>query len=225
MDPSVPNPAAYLLDFIRQTEVGTKARSGYDVIYGFNQRHLSKPLTSHTVDEAIAAGPSWTRRFKSSAAGGYQFMNATLKDLKRELSLGGSQVLDPNLQDRLGYHLLLRRGYRDFVDRKISRTEFGRRLSQEWASFPVLANVRGAHRNLTRGQSYYAGDGLNKALVTPVEFETILDNVLELSVPRPRPEPPVIEPEPTPAIPVLTIEENILVIEQALKNIKELLNG
>lgn len=57
---------------------------------------------------------------------------------------------------------------------KISRTEFGKRLAQEWASFPVLAPVQGAHRKLKRGQSYYAGDGVNKALVTPGKVEAVL---------------------------------------------------
>src|SRR6185312_4179042 len=112
----------------------------------------------------------------SSAAGRYQFMRATLLGLRSELNLRGSQLL----QDRLGYHLLLRRGYDDFMAGKISRTEFGKRLAQEWASFPVLTVCKGAHRQLNRGQSYYAGDGLNKALVKPEKVEAVLDEVLKL---------------------------------------------
>lgn len=54
--------------------------------------------------------------------------------------------MDPNLQDRLGYHLLKRRGYEQFIAGLINRTEFGTRLAQEWASFPVLAATKGAHR-------------------------------------------------------------------------------
>ena len=37
---------------------------------------------------------------------------------------------------------------------KISRTEFGKRLAMEWASFPVLTYTKGAYRSVTRGQSY-----------------------------------------------------------------------
>ncbi|MFS2326353.1 hypothetical protein U2P60_13220 [Brucella sp. H1_1004] len=66
--------------------------------------------------------------------------------------------MDPDLQDRLGYHLAIRRGYNDYISGNISRTEFGRRLAQEWASFPVLAPTRGAHRALQRGETFYAGD-------------------------------------------------------------------
>lgn len=174
MDPSIPKSAAILLDFIRQTEVGTSGPSGYDVIYGFNQGKLPKRLTQMTLAEVQAAQPSWTRNFKSSAAGGYQFMRATLGGLIRELGLSGSQLLDANLQDRLGYHLLKRRGYLQWMAGTMSGVEFGKRLAQEWASFPVLAATKGAHRQLARGQSYYSGDKLNKALVSPSQIENLL---------------------------------------------------
>lgn len=199
MDPTVPAGAARLLDFVRQTEVGTEEPRGYDVIYGFNHDKLAKPVTQMSVDEVLAQQSSWSSRFGSSAAGAYQFMRATLGDLKRELNLRGGQIMDANLQDRLAYHLLTRRGYEQFIAGSIDRTEFGKRLAQEWASFPVLAAVRGAHQQLARGQSYYAGDKLNKALVSPERFEAVIDEALALArapvaapVPLPRP-----EPEPT----------------------------
>jgi len=173
MDRTVPAGAALLLDFIGSVE----APRGYKVIYGNNQDKLPKPITKMTIGELIDAQVSFTKRFKSSASGRYQFMRATLQDLSRELSLRGTQLFDENLQDRLGYHLLIRRGYNEFVSGKISRTEFGKRLAQEWASFPVLAATKGEHRQLTRGQSYYEGDALNKALVTPAKIEAVLNKV------------------------------------------------
>lgn len=200
MDPTVPQAAALLLDFIGEIEVGRKGRDGYDVLYGHNQRKLSKPITKMTVDEVIAAGPGWTRSFRSSAAGRYQFMNATLKGLKSELGLRGNQVFDPNLQDRLGYHLLKRRGYDAFMAGKISATEFGKRLAMEWASLPVLAPTKGAHRQLQRGASYYAGDALNKSLVSPERVEAILKlaKAGAASVP---PDMPTPRPTPSPTAP------------------------
>lgn len=74
MDPTVPRGAAILLDFIRKTEVRTDARAGYDVIYGFNQDKLDRPVTAMTVDEVQAQQRSWFKSFGSSATGGYQFM-------------------------------------------------------------------------------------------------------------------------------------------------------
>src|SRR5690606_22262858 len=101
MDRTVPAGAAILLDFIRQTEVGRQDRASYDVIYANKQNRLPKPVTSMTIDEVIKAQPGWSKNHGSSAAGGYQFMRATLVGLKEELGLRGSQVLDADLQDRL----------------------------------------------------------------------------------------------------------------------------
>jgi muramidase (phage lysozyme) len=208
MDRTVPAPAALLLNFIRSIEVGTDAGAGYDVIYGHNQHRLKKPLTSMTVDEVIAAGPSWTRRWKSSAAGGYQFMNGTLKDLKSELGLRGGQVMDPDLQDRLGFHLLKRRGFDRYMAGEISRTEFGKRLAMEWASLPVLSATKGAHRDVPRGCSYYMGDELNKSLVSPEAVDAILKRVKAGGKPPQKPagaQKPVtapvrpLKPKPQPA--------------------------
>ncbi len=85
---NVPAGAAILLAFIRQTETGRKDASAYNTIYGHNENKLAKPITSMTVDEIIAAGPSWTKAYRSSAAGDYQFMNATLKDLTMGAIIG-----------------------------------------------------------------------------------------------------------------------------------------
>lgn len=228
MDRTVPLAAARILDFIRETEVGTDGPSGYGVIYGHNQSKLPEPLTRMTIDEVIGAQASWTKRFGSSAAGGYQFMRATLSGLKQELGLRGTQILDPDLQDRLGYHLLKRRGYAEFMSGRITRTEFGKRLAQEWASFPVLSDTRGAHQIVSRGQSYYAGDKLNKALVKPEEVEGILEemkilgDILPAPVAIPEPRPEIVEPDPPPAVSVPTTPEpvtkpSLTPIEQANK--------
>lgn len=173
MDKTVPPGAALLLDFIG----GIEAPQGYDTIYGNNQRKLAKPVTSMTLAEIQAAQAGWTKAYGSSATGRYQFMKATLAGLITEIRLPTSQKLDANLQDRLGYHLLKRRGYEQFMASGISRAEFGKRLAQEWASLPVLAAAQGQKRKVERGQSYYAGDGLNKALVSPDAVEAVLDRV------------------------------------------------
>ena len=162
-----------LLDFIGDIE----APQGYGTIYANKQGRLSKPLTSMTLGDVIDAQKAWSKNHGSSAAGRYQFLRATLVELTKELGLRGSQRFDADLQDRLGYHLLKRRGYHEFMAGKIGRSEFGKRLAQEWASLPVLAATKGQKRELARGQSFYAGDGLNKALVGPERVEAVLDKV------------------------------------------------
>lgn len=194
MDKSIPQSAAVILDLIRKTEVGTADRAGYDVIYGHKQGKLPKPLTSMTLDEIQEAQRNWSRHHGSSAAGAYQFMRATLKGLMAELGLKGSQRLDPDLQDRLAYHLLKRRGYQSFISGKMTLVEFGNRLAMEWASFPVLVTVQGQKRRVHRSESYYAGDGKNKALIKPEDVEAVLRRALDLSKPK-----PAEQPKPTPA--------------------------
>lgn len=186
MDKTVPAGAALLLDFIYRTETAKAPPDCYNVIFANRQSALKKPVTAMTLAEVQTAQvtwatKAWAARFNSSkassATGAPQLMRATLAELIDELGLRMSQVLDGNLQDRLGYHLLKRRGYDEFMAGRISRTEFGKRLAQEWASFPVLAPTKGATRTLSRGQSYYAGDGLNKSLTKPETVEAVLDKV------------------------------------------------
>ncbi len=186
MDKTVPAGAAVLLDFIRQTEVGSGGIESYDVIYGHNQDKLKTPVTQMTIKQIQTAQRRWTKSYGSSATGGYQFMRATLAGLVKELGLTGNEILGPDLQDRLGYHLLIRRKYPQFIAGEIGTIEFARFLAMEWASFPVLADCAGAHRKIRRGETYYAGDKLNKALVKPETIERLLGRVrdAELSIPE-----------------------------------------
>ncbi len=193
MDKSVPTGAAMLLAFIYETETSRKPPECYEVIYGHNQRKLKKPLTKMTLGEVIDAQKKWSKNFGSSAAGAGQFMRATLQGLAKELGLNGNQLFDADFQDRLGYHLLKRRGYEQFMAGKLGTSEFGKHLAQEWASFPVLIPTQGAQRWLGRGQSYYAGDGVNKALVTPAAVEAVLLEVKYSG--RQAPKPAIPDPE------------------------------
>jgi len=210
MDKTVPTPAAYLLEFIGNVETGNRdGNHGYDTIWNQRQKKIpalrEKPITKRTVDEWLALMPWWGGQ--SSASGRYQFMKDTLADLKRELGLRGVQVMDPNLQDRLGYHLLRRRGYDDWILGKISDTIFGKQLAQEWASLPVLAATKGAHRNVFRGQSYYEGSRLNKSLISAERVEKILTDAKALmgaATAMP------IEPDPLPLPPTQAADHSEL---------------
>lgn len=201
MDKTVPPGAAILLDFIRETEVGRRDRASYDVIYGHNQDKLPQKLTTMTYGEIVDAQASWSKRFGSSAAGGYQFMRKTLQDLSRQIpSISGADRFTADLQDRLAYKLLVRRGYPKFITGQISLVEFAENLAKEWASFPVLADTQGATRQIKRGQSYYLGDGVNKALVKPQKVEAVLRQVLEAARrPHEVKEEPEAAPVPLPA--------------------------
>lgn len=212
---SVPAPARFLLDFIGNTE----APNGYDTIFGDRQIHLATPITSMTLGDLIDAQENWASvawvkknwkssyRTASSASGRYQFMRATLIGIAKEIpALQGDVLFNADLQNRLGYYLLQRRGYEAFISGQIDITGFALRLAKEWASFPVLADCQGAHRAVTRGQSYYAGDGVNKALVKPEKVEAVLRHVLALAAAPTSVNEPAAEPETAPAAPPANVD-------------------
>ncbi|MER9901590.1 peptidoglycan-binding protein [Mesorhizobium sp. M0130] len=223
MDRNVPKGAAMLLDFIGSIE----APHGYDTVYGNNQAKLPKPLTKMTIDEVIAAGASWTKRFGSSACGKLQFMKATLQRLKKVLGLTGKELLDGPMQEALGYQLLKERGFAEFIAGRRSRTAFGLALAQEWASFPVLTGTKGAHRKVARGETYYAGDRLNKALLAPERVEAMLDKVRAAGGATAAAPQPTVAATPSAAPPVAAepttadapAKETILRVQQQLKDL------
>lgn len=197
MKTHVPVGAAILLAFIRQTETGRDDASAYETLYAHKEDRLPVPLTQMTVGDIVDAQKQWSRNWRSSACGAYQFIRKTLISLCKECSLSGTDRFTPDLQDRLAYHLLKRRGYAEFMAGQIDTIEFAKCLAMEWASMPVLSACRGAHRSLQRGQSYYAGDALNRALVRPERFAAIIRKAYEAEhAPEPAREDPAPGTDP-----------------------------
>jgi muramidase (phage lysozyme) len=201
MNSNVPPGAAKLLDYIGLLETGRTDASAYEVIVFFKQDKLPKPLTEYTIDELLAAQKTWAKNWKGSAAGKYQIIRKTLVGLVQQLGIPGSTKFTPDVQDRLGFQLLTNRGWQAFVSRQITVGAYALQLAREWASIPVLVSTQGAHRIVTRGQSYYAGDGVNKAHADPREFEALLTSVRPgMEAPKPVPAPiPERQPASTPA--------------------------
>ncbi len=143
--------AGNILDLIGKHESG----GNYNAVYGksASKRDLSKLTLDQILAEQQASRKAGAA---STAVGRYQFIYTTLNGLKRELGLSGSEPFTPQLQDKLAYALLERRGWSDFKAGRITQREFARRLSQEWASLP----------DPTTGRSYYDGDGLNRSGVS-----------------------------------------------------------
>jgi hypothetical protein len=172
--PDIPASAVLLLDFIGQVE----APGGYGVIYRNRQGTLARPLTEMTLGEVLAAQPGWTTAHGSPAAGRYQVITRTLAGIAEELGLDHALPFDADLQDRIGLALLRRRGFDSFVSGVLPLPDFALALAKEWAAFPVLSPLRGAHRLLEVGETYYAGDKRNRALVAPATFLAVLQQSL-----------------------------------------------
>lgn len=179
-----------LLDFIAELE----SRGNYNAVYG--HANAKADLSRHTLDRIIAIQTERIRAgAPSSAIGRYQFLRQTLQDLAKKLKLTGEEPFTPELQDRLATALLERRGLNMWLDGRLSDEGFANNLAMEWASLPVVTPLRGAHRQLKPGQSYYAGDDLNKALTTPERVMECLRDTWADNRPRP-PVPPDVEPLP-----------------------------
>lgn len=208
MNSNVPEGAARLLNYIGNLETGRTDASAYEVIVFFQQDKLPKKLTDYTIDELLAAQKLWAKngwsvkgkKLRGSAAGKYQIIRPTLVGLIAKLGIPGSTKFSPDVQDRLGFQLLTNRGWQAFVSRQITVGAYALQLSREWASIPVLTTTQGRHRQVTRGQSYYAGDGVNKAHADPAEFEALLASIKPGMEPAAAPPKPATPPEPqTPA--------------------------
>ena len=160
---------ATLLKFIRNTE--TSIGEGYTQIVGKNK---TKDLPNMTLDEVMAfqkKDMTKAKGFESTAVGAYQFTRGTLSDLMRWLELDGSEKMTPDMQDRLAVRLLVKQGMDEWVAGDMTDDEFGNKLAERWASFPVLTD----HRGRKKGKSFFGGIGTNKALVTVDQVLNKLD--------------------------------------------------
>ncbi|MDE2102807.1 MAG: hypothetical protein KGL39_36520 [Patescibacteria group bacterium] len=155
-----------LLTYIRQGESG---RGGYNADFGNNQ---TWDLVHATFDQVRAWSLSQVTSYHelSSAIGAYQFITPTLDSLKQSLKLTGREIFDVAFQDDLAYALMVRRGINSYYGGTLTAEGFCNNLAKEWASLPVVTTIQGAHRLVTPGQSYYAGDGINKSGHSPSSF-------------------------------------------------------
>jgi len=114
--------------------------------------------------------------FKSTACGRYQFIKDTLLDVVKISKLDSQRtIFAPDIQD---YLILLRLKSIRRLDKwkagslirkgntysaQENSANFQLHLAKEFASVPVPFRVQGARAMVAKGQSYYAGDGLNSA--------------------------------------------------------------
>lgn len=149
-------PTSYntLLDLIARVE----STDNYNAHFG-NPANSKIKFTDMTIEEVR----EWQREFiaqgnASSAVGRYQIIDTTLDELITQLNLGATQKFDKTTQDKLAIALLERRGSSGYINRELTPEEFAANLAMEWAALPKINGKNG-------NASYYAGDGLNAALV------------------------------------------------------------
>lgn len=166
-----------LLALIRTAEGG---KGGYNADFANNNHWV---LVTRTFDNVIDLSRSQVSRGgeASSAVGAYQFLSTTLISLKTALRLTGKEIFNENFQDDLAVALMVRRGLILFLRGGISNYTFCNNLAKEWASLPVVTAISNGKRVVQPGQSYYAGDGLNKAFHRPADVIELVDALKEES--------------------------------------------
>ena len=103
-----------MLDLIGYAEGTDRGRGynetlGYGAFTGGNQNLVLMSLDQiDALQGNMLADPNNT--FNSSALGRYQITRTTLRGLREQLGLSGSELFDPTMQDRLAEELLRRRG-------------------------------------------------------------------------------------------------------------------
>jgi len=160
-----------LLDYLGKYESGNNPNA----IWGGVDR-LDYPIldpTKMTVGEILDWQDSIDRKYMSEAVGEWQFLEDTLRGLYRQAGVSLNDTFNRNTQIKLATGLLKRRGLDDYLSGKTSVEKFALSLSKEWASMPVPYDVNGKKR----GQSYYAGDNLNKAHADVDEFLYVIRSV------------------------------------------------
>lgn len=105
-------------------------------------------------------------KYGSGAKGRYQFLPKYFKIFVDKSGLNMSDKFSPKNQDKMALDI--------FKDKMGNCLKLEDKLVRTWAALPVLYGRKGDERYVNRGQSYYAGDGVNKAHIKADHFEKVL---------------------------------------------------
>ncbi|TSE00213.1 hypothetical protein C1D09_032420 [Mesorhizobium intechi] len=156
-----------LLDFIGQFESG----DNYNAYFAHSRNTNNPALVSMTLRDILIFQDQLVAQNRiSSACGKYQIVRNTLKGLITNGAIGPADIFSSGNQDRLAIALMKQRGLGAFLSGNMSEDQFALNLAKEWASMPVPIATKGQFRNVKAGESYYASDGVNKALTTVEKF-------------------------------------------------------
>lgn len=129
-------------------------------------------LTTMTLEQVDAFQTNRIRSgYKSSACGRYQFIRSTLREVVQKSGLDPKttkftrEVQDVLILQRLRDLRKLEAWKSGSLggDAATNSANFQLELAKEFASVPVPFNTKGHRRNVQKGESFYAGDGLNSS--------------------------------------------------------------
>lgn len=128
-----------------------------------------RKLTEMSVGEVLEWGETRIKEKKGTAAGKYQIINETLKGLVKQGAVSKTELFSAPTQEKLFTSLLPTQAI-NYISGKTSGKEAEDEailsISKVWAAVPIPYDI--PSRGLKAGQSYYAKDNVNKALM-PVD--------------------------------------------------------
>jgi peptidoglycan hydrolase-like protein with peptidoglycan-binding domain len=152
-----------LLDLIAKPESG----GYYDIMMGGTR---NPKILTMTLSELLKYQRSYKAAgAETAAAGRYQFMPDTLREVANSLGLDlNKDTFNPQTQDDLAIHLLRQKGLDRWLDNKMDDEQFMDRLAQVWAGLPSPSK---------NGQSWYHGVGSNKASISLAAVQNTLNDI------------------------------------------------
>lgn len=156
-----------LLDLIGYTE-GTDKGRGYNETLNYGAYTGGDVvLVDMTLNELDALQTKMLKhpknKLRSSAAGRYQIVRTTLRNIRKMLGLTGAELFDKEMQDRMACFLLGQRGVDKYLAGRLKEDTMLLNLAQEWASLPT-----------PEGKGYYDGQ---RAAVSPNRVRKTLEEV------------------------------------------------
>jgi len=153
-----------MLDLIGRAEGTDKGRGynetlGYGAYTGGNTNLVG--MTLEQIDKlqiAMLAHPK--NKWNSSAAGRYQIVRPTLREIIRTKNIPTTRLYNERMQDEAACFLLGKRGIDEWLKDRLPLDNLLVAFAQEWASFPTPA-----------GRGYY--DGQNAAISVQEVIETL----------------------------------------------------
>ncbi len=154
-----------------------KEAKSYNTVYGGGEVNLVEKTVAEVMiwqDDILKQRRNW-----SSAVGKYQMLKEIVKEESEKFKLDSTQTrYTADVQDAMMIKRLTRyRKYAQFKSKSLGGSErenaekFCIELAKEFASIPVPYDMTGHKgRSVRKGQSYYAGDGTNKAHHNPDTF-------------------------------------------------------
>lgn len=134
-----------LLDLIKKTEGTAKPKREYNETLAYGAYTGGNvELVKMTLAQVDVLQTEMLRhpknKWNSSAAGAYQIVRTTRRDIEKKLGLDKGSLFNADMQDRMACYLLGVRGIDKYLSGRLSEDTLINNLAKEWASLPTTSD-------------------------------------------------------------------------------------